>query len=69
MAKRKSAKKIQQERELYTWFTVIIVVALLIIAYMKTGLVGSFLNHLFCFIFGEFLTWIKPSLLVGELRD
>lgn len=54
MAKRKSAKKIQQERELYTWFTVIIVVALLIIAYMKTGLVGSFLNHLFCFIFGEF---------------
>ena len=26
--------------------------------------------HWYCwFIFGEFLTWIKPSLLVGELRD
>lgn len=54
MAKRKSAKKKQQERELFTWFAVIIVAALLVIAYMKTGLVGEFLNHLFCFVFGQY---------------
>ncbi len=54
MAKRKSAKKKQQEKELYTYLTVVIVSACLLIACMRLGIVGMFLYNLFRVLFGEY---------------
>ena len=53
MARRKSAKKKQQEKELYTYLGVVIIGAILLIACMRLGIVGIFLYNLFRVIFGE----------------
>ena len=54
MARRKSAKKKQQEKELYTYLGVVIIGAILLIACMRLGIVGIFLYNLFRVIFGEY---------------
>ena len=54
MARRKSAKKKQQEKELYTYLAVLIIGAILLIACMRLGIVGTFLYNLFRVIFGEY---------------
>ena len=54
MARRKSAKKKQQEKELYTYLAVVIIGAILLIACMRLGIVGTFLYNLFRVIFGEY---------------
>lgn len=54
MARRKSAKKKQQEKELYTYLGVVIIGAILLIACMRLGIVGIFLYNLFRVIFSEY---------------
>lgn len=54
MARRKSAKKKQQEKELYTYLGVVIIGAILLISCMRLGIVGIFLYNLFRVIFGEY---------------
>lgn len=64
MAKRKSAKKRQQEKELYTYLGVIVFVALMIIALMKLGLVGKFLYSLFAYVLGNYFYVIFIAIMI-----
>lgn len=64
MAKRKSAKKRQQEKELYTYLGVIVFVALMIIALMKLGLVGQFLYSLFAYVLGNYFYVIFIAIMI-----